>query len=139
MRLSLHLALIAVTALAPQIAAAAPKYAVQLGPVATHAAQAVKAKLPPAATVVAVRPIGRPVKGDSFGPLLERALRDTGFAVASDPTAQGVQPVSYDVARVGGDVILRLEVAGEQSARLLRTTDNGAVALAGPVTVKETD
>lgn len=139
MRRHMTAAFLVAASLLPQVATARPKSTVDLAPVAAHAAQAIKAKLPPAATVVTVRPLRAQLKRDTFGPLLEGALRATGFAVSNDPTTPGVQSVGYDVAPLGGEVLLRLAVAGEDTARLLRPTDNGTVALAGPVAVRETD
>lgn len=119
-------------------AMAAPKPPAPLGLVATAAAQVVKGKLPPAATVVAVAPIGAPNR--DFGPLLERALRDVGFAVAADAQAdRSAELVRYDVMPVREGVVLGLEFAGERSTRLLRQTESGSMAVAGPVIVKEVD
>lgn len=133
------LAILAVMlALTATSASAKPKQAPGLDAVAVKAAEVVKGRLPPAATVVTVAALGR--EDPAFTPLLERALRNAGFAVAVDAQSdRRAEIVRYDVLPVQEGVVLGLEFAGERTTRLLRQTDNGSMALAGPVIVKEVD
>ena len=126
------------TSLLATAAAAKPKPSPLVGPVASAAADVVKRKLPPAATVVAVVAMNK--ADPAFAPVFERALRNVGFAVAADLQADGQAAlIRYDVVPVREGVVLGLEFAGERTTRLLRPTESGSMAVVGPVIVKEDD
>lgn len=78
------------------------------------------------------------IKGDdaSFGPALETALRNKGYAVVTgkEPVAETVQAMAYSVDPFEGGVLVRISTAAIELTRMY-VLSAGSVAPASPLSV----
>lgn len=142
--LILMLGLAGCAALRPGMSYVAPEIsATDAKVLASDAVDYLAGALPAARTTVVLDAVSNE-RSDVLRPALIADLRATGFGVRPmvQPTpdarpADGV-PVRYVVSQLEGGVVMRLHYRGTEAARFYRRGNDGALAVSGPFTVRET-
>lgn len=90
---------------------------------------------PPAASTLILVSIGKDGVRTGLTPALEKAVRGAGFAVTANASGRA-DPVRYGVTPAFGGYVVQLEYGGEARTQFFRRDASGALAPAGPTSVR---
>lgn len=107
--------------------------------VASAQVATIRKHLPPAASTVIVQPM-QPRDGTqrAYVVALEKALRASGYAVATDvATSPAAHPVQVGVRGLGEGYVLEVALNGRHQMQFYERDQSGGLRPAGPLTLRE--